>query len=552
MAEINFDQEELDSSQIREYFDDATILITGATGFLGKLILEKLLRSFTNLRRIYLIVRPKKGQSIRQRLETVLEDQLFNRVRSATPNFAEKLFCIRGECARNDLGLNADDKKLLTQEVSCVFHCAALMDFEEKLRQSTYVNVRATKDLIRLAKSMKNLKSFIHVSSVFAHSSKDSVNEEFYKSSINCQQLLTIVDAFDDVIATSQEPIPGWIENLYGPTGLLVAVNLGLARSTLANPKYTIDVVPADYVVNLAIAASWNIANLQALNENQELVARRRNIEAEIPIYNAVSSPENPITWEKYISLSRKYSSKIPSTLLVSHSSNKINSNRFLHYLYVILLHYIPAIFIDLTMFCWGKPPLLLRTYRKIDEFTETFKHFTLTQWYFKNTNTQALWKKLNATDRQLFEFDMSCLNWQTYYYVYMRGIRIYVLKDPLETVITGAAKYFKLKIMHYICIAVVCFFAEMTLTTEELVNMVFILGECQKCPLLASRIYASRYPEYERKPRPRFQQTGINKPVTNEANQLTVLLAVEENPQESTSGIERVSGIECTSIKRI
>ncbi|KAK9746682.1 Male sterility protein [Popillia japonica] len=502
MAEINFNEEDpdrniLDSSQIRDYFDEATVLITGSTGFLGKLILEKLLRSFTNMRRIYLIVRPKRGQSIRQRMEALLEDQLFNRVRLATPNFAEKLCYIRGECARNDLGLNANDKKLLTQEVTSVFHCAALMDFEEKLRQASYVNVRATKDLIRLAKSMKNLKSFIHVSSVFAHSCKDSVNEEFYKSSINCQQLLTIVDAFDDgtlnkltpiimghskntfcftksvsedvvktegvglpiailrpsfIIATSQEPIPGWIENLYGPTGLLVAVNLGLARSTLANPKYTIDVVPADYVVNLAIAASWNIANLQALNENQELVTRRRSIEAEIPIYNAVSSPENPINWEKYISLSRKYSSRMPSTLLVSHSSNKINSNRYLHYLYVILLHYIPAIFIDLVMFCLGKPPLLLRTYRKIDEFTETFKHFTLTQWYFKNTNTQALWKKLNATDRQLFEFDMSCLNWQSYYYVYMRGIRIYVLKDPLETVITGAAKYFKLKIMHYIC----------------------------------------------------------------------------------------------------
>lgn len=65
------------------------------------------------------------------------------------------------------------------------------------------------------------------------------------------------------MIATCQEPIPGWIENLYGPTGLLVAVNLGLARSTLADPKLTIDVIPADYVVNLAIAASWNVATLE-------------------------------------------------------------------------------------------------------------------------------------------------------------------------------------------------------------------------------------------------------------------------------------------------
>lgn len=81
MAEINFNEEDpdrniLDSSQIRDYFDEATVLITGSTGFLGKLILEKLLRSFINLRRIYLIVRPKRGQSIRQRMEALLEDQV--------------------------------------------------------------------------------------------------------------------------------------------------------------------------------------------------------------------------------------------------------------------------------------------------------------------------------------------------------------------------------------------------------------------------------------------------------------------------------------------
>ncbi|GJQ79753.1 hypothetical protein Trydic_g23230 [Trypoxylus dichotomus] len=475
MANVDFahdeiDRELLDSSQIKEYFEDATVFITGGTGFLGKLILEKLLRSFPELRRIYLLVRPKQGQSVMRRVETLLGDSLFNQIRNINPNFTEKVFYIRGECSRRDLGLNMNDKQMLIDEINCIFHCAGLMNFDEKLRSAAYVNVRATRDLLKMAKSMKNLKSFIYVSSVFAHCSRKNINEEFYRPSINSHELLTIVDAYDDgtlnklspivlghyentfcftksiaedvvraegvglplaiirpsfIIATSQEPFPGWIENLYGPTGLLVAVNLGLARSTLADPKLTVDVIPADYVVSLSIAASWNIASLQALNENQELVERRRTNEDEIPIYNAVSSPENPLTWEKYISLSTKYSSRMPSMLLVSHSSNKINSNKYIHYLYVVLLHYIPALFIDLATFLMGKRPLLIRTYRKIDEFTETFKHFTLTRWYFKNSNTQELWKKLNATDRQLFEFDMSALNWQTYYFVYMRGIRV-------------------------------------------------------------------------------------------------------------------------------
>lgn len=83
--------------------------------------------------------------------------------------------------------------------------------------------------------------------------------------------------------------------------------------------------------------------------------------------------------------------------------------------------------------------------------------------------------------------------------------------------------------------------------TTLEMVNMIFILGECARNCLLASRVYAERYPDIERKPRPktfekllqRFVATGstaytkrmiINKPVINEENELRVLLVVEEN----------------------
>ena len=66
-----------------------------------------------------------------------------------------------------------------------------------------------------------------------------------------------------EVIATAREPVSGWIDNLYGPTGLLVASNLGITRSTLANPKFVADVVPVDYVVNLAVAASWHIDKMR-------------------------------------------------------------------------------------------------------------------------------------------------------------------------------------------------------------------------------------------------------------------------------------------------
>ena len=45
---------------IREFYQDRTILLTGATGFLGKGIVAKMLRDLSQVRRIYTLVRPGK------------------------------------------------------------------------------------------------------------------------------------------------------------------------------------------------------------------------------------------------------------------------------------------------------------------------------------------------------------------------------------------------------------------------------------------------------------------------------------------------------------
>lgn len=54
-------------SSIEAFFAESVILITGATGFLGKALLEKLLRSCPRLATIFILIRPKKGQTVEQR-----------------------------------------------------------------------------------------------------------------------------------------------------------------------------------------------------------------------------------------------------------------------------------------------------------------------------------------------------------------------------------------------------------------------------------------------------------------------------------------------------
>ncbi|GAA6084149.1 fatty acyl-CoA reductase 1 isoform X1 [Tachysurus ichikawai] len=48
---------------IPEYYTGKNVLITGATGFMGKVLLEKLLRSCPSISMVYVLVRPKAGQS---------------------------------------------------------------------------------------------------------------------------------------------------------------------------------------------------------------------------------------------------------------------------------------------------------------------------------------------------------------------------------------------------------------------------------------------------------------------------------------------------------
>lgn len=63
--------EEID--RISETFTNARIFITGGSGFMGKIFIEKILR-VTKVEKIFLLLRGKKSKNPKQRLMEIFDD----------------------------------------------------------------------------------------------------------------------------------------------------------------------------------------------------------------------------------------------------------------------------------------------------------------------------------------------------------------------------------------------------------------------------------------------------------------------------------------------
>lgn len=56
---------------ITDFYNGRDVFITGATGFLGKVLIEKLIRSCSNVGRVFVLLRKKRSKSIHERLEEI-------------------------------------------------------------------------------------------------------------------------------------------------------------------------------------------------------------------------------------------------------------------------------------------------------------------------------------------------------------------------------------------------------------------------------------------------------------------------------------------------
>lgn len=66
----------MEPSCIAEFYRGRSVFVTGATGFIGKVLVEKLLRSCPDIEKIYLLLRPLNGKTVECRLHEFVNNQV--------------------------------------------------------------------------------------------------------------------------------------------------------------------------------------------------------------------------------------------------------------------------------------------------------------------------------------------------------------------------------------------------------------------------------------------------------------------------------------------
>nr|CAD7463332.1 unnamed protein product [Timema tahoe] len=221
------------------------------------------------------------------------------------------------------------------------------------------------------------------------------------------------------VVPVWKEPLPGWTDNINGPTGLLIGAGKGVIRTMYCNQEGYADYLPVDIAVNGFLVATWNYI---------------ANKDHEKRVYHLTSSSEIRISWAEIIERGRRITEKIPLNNIAWYPGGSMKKSKLLHNICVFFFHLLPAYFIDSLIFLAGHKPIMIRIQRRISKGFEVFEYYANNQWDFKNDHVHVLRKLMNPREKKAFKIDGEGLNIDSYFEDCISAARIYILNEPLDT----------------------------------------------------------------------------------------------------------------------
>ena len=238
-----------------------TILLTGATGFLGMELLARLLER--DERSLVCLVRAPDAQAAQERLEATIA-----RLYDDPPPAAATVRAIPGDVTAEGLGLAPAGRRAILSEVTSIIHCAAAISFDQTLEQAREVNTAGTLRVIELSREIAatgRLRRHVHVSTAYVAGLHKGLFKEtdldlgqgfrntYEHSKFDAEMAIAqAAEGLPLVIARPSiivgDSASGWTSAfnvIYWP---MRAFSRGLMDEVVIDPYAVSDIVPIDYV----------------------------------------------------------------------------------------------------------------------------------------------------------------------------------------------------------------------------------------------------------------------------------------------------------------
>ncbi len=148
------------------------VLLTGVTGFLGKVVLADLLRrrAALGLDGVTVLIRNKKNKDgtvqapARRFADTVATAQVFADLPSG---WLERVTVVAGDLEQPGCGLSPDDRTRVLDTVTHVIHCAASIEFDLPIKDAAAANITSALGVLELARACPKLVSMVDTSTAY-------------------------------------------------------------------------------------------------------------------------------------------------------------------------------------------------------------------------------------------------------------------------------------------------------------------------------------------------------------------------------------------------
>jgi 1-acyl-sn-glycerol-3-phosphate acyltransferase len=296
---------------------ERAVLLTGGTGFLGKVVLEELLRRREELAlgHVYLLVRPRGGRSASERF--ALEVAASECLARLPAGWTRHVSVLEGTLGEPGLGLDAAGRELV-RGTTHVIHAAASVEFDLPLAEAARANIETSLNLLELAQGCPRLERMVCVSTAYVtpHTGADvPISEALAPLPAPAAELLAAIreDRADEaawlarsghpntytltksiaehllvagrgevpltiirpsvISASRAHPFPGWIDSTAGFGAFVLLLGLGHLRAVVGDPAARLDLIPVDEVATRILDACRAEPGMRAPAEIRHAVA---------------------------------------------------------------------------------------------------------------------------------------------------------------------------------------------------------------------------------------------------------------------------------------